>query len=218
MHTFVELEAYKEIKTTQEIKENHIFLTRSRKMLPKLKNFKLTQKFERQEEQSGELRDSGMEIRESHEEEKADSDSTTNNIIEFVQKIIKIIWDAVHFERMHFDDLLNIVRPFLYVFVVNKWGRKSYFPIKVALLVDLAAAVITFVRLNKGDRLKKVEREQMKKRVLYAFLKFLLRDPIFGEYTQPFISAFLTKIGFSTNILAFILSIINYSRYYTYIA
>ena len=40
MNTYIDLEAYKEMKKLQDIRENHFQLMRSKKKLPKIKNFK----------------------------------------------------------------------------------------------------------------------------------------------------------------------------------
>lgn len=46
MNAYIDIEAYKEMKRLKEIKENHFYLVRSKKRLPKIKNFKLSDKLE----------------------------------------------------------------------------------------------------------------------------------------------------------------------------
>lgn len=44
INAYIDLEAYKELKRLKEIKENHFMLVRSKKRLPKIKNFKYSEK------------------------------------------------------------------------------------------------------------------------------------------------------------------------------
>jgi len=44
INAYIELDAYKEIKRLKEIKENHFYLVRSKKRLPKIKTFKFSDK------------------------------------------------------------------------------------------------------------------------------------------------------------------------------
>jgi hypothetical protein len=44
INAYIELEAYKELKRLKEIKDNHFYLVRSKKKLPKIKNFKFSEK------------------------------------------------------------------------------------------------------------------------------------------------------------------------------
>lgn len=44
INVYIDLEAYKEIKKLKEIKENHFFLLRSKRRMPKLKQFKFSDK------------------------------------------------------------------------------------------------------------------------------------------------------------------------------
>lgn len=44
INAYIELDAYKELKRLKEIKENHFLLVRSKKRLPKIKEFKFSEK------------------------------------------------------------------------------------------------------------------------------------------------------------------------------
>ena len=47
---------------------------------------------------------------------------------------------------------------------------------------------------------------------------YLIRDPIFEDYTQPIALKVFTTLRISPRILGLILSIVSYYRYYAYIA
>ena len=51
--------------------------------------------------------------------------------------IVKWICDLLINRHHAIDELLNIVRPFIYVYSVVKFGRKSFKPIKISLLIDV---------------------------------------------------------------------------------
>lgn len=44
INAYIDLDSYKEMKRLQEIKDNHFYLVRSKKRLPKIKNFKFSEK------------------------------------------------------------------------------------------------------------------------------------------------------------------------------
>jgi hypothetical protein len=63
-----------------------------------------------------------------------------------------------------------------------------------------------------------VERKEIMKRIIEILAKYLIRDPIFEDYTKRFIGKLFGFLRISPKILAFLYSIINYFRYYAYIA
>ena len=69
-----------------------------------------------------------------------------------------------------------------------------------------------------GKKLKNLERRYMVRRVWLAVLKYAMRDPLFERYTKPYIEKVFQILRVNPTIRAIILSIMNYFRYYTYIA
>ena len=51
-----------------------------------------------------------------------------------------------------------------------------------------------------------------------ALLKYLIRDPVFTNYTRPIITKVLTKVRIPHFAIAYLFACINYCRYYTYIS
>ena len=56
------------------------------------------------------------------------------------------------------------------------------------------------------------------RRIWNALIKYLIRDPIFEDYTQPIALKVFTTLRISPRIFGVILGIISYFRYYAYIA
>lgn len=48
------------------------------------------------------------------------------------------------------DEILTIVRPVIYVWSVVRFGRKSWLPIKICLLLDLVQIIIGVTRLSRS--------------------------------------------------------------------
>lgn len=126
--------------------------------------------------------------------------------------------------RYNLDDVLYILRPFIYVYCVMKLGKKSYTPIKVALVLDILSIVVSTIRLNrssntvdKKQRLRSVEKKEIMRRIWETLLKYLVRDPIFDTYTKVFLERIFVALRI-TKLLPILMSIVNYFRYYSYIA
>jgi len=66
------------------------------------------------------------------------------------------------FRKYHIDDVLQILRPPLYIYAVMKCGRKSYFPIKVCMIMDIVSIAVSFYRLSKGSNKKGVKNSRMR--------------------------------------------------------
>jgi hypothetical protein len=64
------------------------------------------------------------------------------SVLDFVHNTIKRLANMLVNHRYHWDDLLFIVRPFVYVYSVMMYGRKSYIPIKISFAIDLVIIVL----------------------------------------------------------------------------
>jgi hypothetical protein len=131
-----------------------------------------------------------------------------------------------------------IIRPFVYVYSVMKYGRRSYTPIKIAAVIDLISIFITMIRLirasssyHKSNRthgqvpkkektahLRSIEKKELMKRIWGALLRYLIRDPIFENYTKMIALKIFTTLRISPRIFELLISLVSYFRYYTYIA
>ena len=142
---------------------------------------------------------------------------------DLVGRIVKWITGLLHINLFYLDDLLFIIRPAVYVGQLMIHGRKSYVPIKTALYLDITAILLSIYRLYKsanskkkgpaGERLSRIERQQIVKRIYEALLKYLIRDPIFDAYTKVYMGKVFTALHISPRLLNFLISIIHYFRY-----
>lgn len=99
-----------------------------------------------------------------------------------------------------------------------KHGRKSWTPIWVSFALDLLIIVLVFLRLSSSERLRHIERRDLTKRNTMSLMKYLIRDPIFENYTLVVLKKLCMILRVPKAIFGIILSILNYYRYYTYIA
>lgn len=56
----------------------------------------------------------------------------------FVGKILFILFNS---------EVLHIVRPFIYVYLIMKHGKKSWIPIQASLAIDLLIIFLVFLKL-----------------------------------------------------------------------
>lgn len=116
------------------------------------------------------------------------------------------------------SDVLHIVRPLVYVCLVMKHGKKSWVPIQISLAIDLLIIMLVVLRLLGSEKLRHIERRDMTWRNIMSLAKYLIRDPIFENYTLPAIQRVFQFLRIPNALFGIVLSILNYYRYYTYIA
>ena len=78
--------------------------------------------------------------------------------------------------------------------------------------------ILSAIRLKQDTNLRTIEKAEMWKRIKFAALLYLVRDPIYENFTKISLERVFGILRISPKILAFLLAGVNYSRYYTYIA
>lgn len=56
--------------------------------------------------------------------------------------------------KFRLDDILFIIRPFVYMISIVKYGKKSYEPIKIALAIDVSSIILSIIRIIKSNNCK----------------------------------------------------------------
>ena len=54
-----------------------------------------------------------------------------------IKEVIRSIGNLLLNSKFSIDELINIVRPLLYVYCVMRFGRRSFKPIKISLVLDI---------------------------------------------------------------------------------
>lgn len=116
------------------------------------------------------------------------------------------------------SDILEILRPLVYVCLVMRHGKKSWVPIQVSLAIDIFSICLVLVKLFGRDKLEKIGRRDMKMRMYMAMAKYLLRDPIYENYTEPLLKRVLSLLRIPSFIQELLVIQLSYYRYYIFIA
>lgn len=116
------------------------------------------------------------------------------------------------------SEILHILRPFVYVFLVMKHGKGSWVPFNVSLAMDVLIIFLVFLKLIGMQKLRTIEKRDLSRRSMWSLLKYLIRDPVYENFTLPFIRRLFAICRLPEALYGIVLSILNYYRYYTYIA
>ena len=158
-----------------------------------------------------------------------------------IKAILRFFGNFLINKKFCLDELINITRPVIYIYSVLKYGRKSYTPIKISFALDILQLVSSSLRLWRSARtlqklsrhpekdsskqqqmkhliLSQMEIDEVKKRCRLSLLKYLIRDPVFSEYTMPMVMKLLAKLRVPTMFSTYLFAYINYFRYYTFIS
>lgn len=135
INTYVEMETYQEFKRMKEIRDAHFTLERSKKRMPKIKNFKHSSKLEAFRKQK-ELEESKTPSEPRQGETSSHTADNSENeelgvrrppspiwklltkLVAFVRKALQSIINFLFSSRYHLDDIIVIVRPFIFVYCV----------------------------------------------------------------------------------------------------
>ena len=135
------------------------------------------------------------------------------SLLFLVQRMLKRIVSLVFN-----SDILHILRPFVYVYLVMKHGKKSWYPVQVSLAMDLLIIFLVFLKLIGAQKLRTIERRDLTRRNVVSLLKYFIRDPIFENFTLKVLQKVFSVLRIPDSLFGILLSILNYYRYYTYIA
>ena len=116
------------------------------------------------------------------------------------------------------SEILHIIRPFVYVFLIMRHGKNSWVPFQVSLALDLLMVGLTFLKLMGRQKLRTIEKRDLNRRCWWSLVKYLIRDPVYESFTLPFIRKVFSMLRIPDALYGIVLSILNYYRYYTYIA
>ena len=81
------------------------------------------------------------------------------------------------------SEVLHIIRPFVYLYLIMKHGKKSWVPIQVSLAIDLLIIFLVFLKLIGAEKLRSIERRDLTRRNIMSLLKYLIKDPIYERFT-----------------------------------
>jgi hypothetical protein len=99
-----------------------------------------------------------------------------------------------------------------------KHGKNSWVPIQVSLAMDAFIIFLVFMKLMGSQKLRSIERRDLTRRNVASLLKYLLRDPIYEKFTLRVLHKIFKLFRIPEALFGVLLSVLNYYRYYIYIA
>jgi len=79
----------------------------------------------------------------------------SGGLIALFKNILKFFGNLLLNSRFSIDEVINICRPVIYIYSVIRFGRRSYRPLKISLLMDLAQIIFSCLRLWRSNREKR---------------------------------------------------------------
>lgn len=68
-----------------------------------------------------------------------------------VKYLFKLLTKFLIASKISVDEVINIVRPVVYVWSIIKYGRKSYRPLKISFVLDLVQITMGVMRLVRSS-------------------------------------------------------------------
>jgi hypothetical protein len=68
-------------------------------------------------------------------------------LVGFIRNFLQRVAGFLFNHRYHLDDIIAIVRPFLYVYAIVRCGHRSYTPVRLSFILDVIGILVSFSRL-----------------------------------------------------------------------
>ena len=86
-------------------------------------------------------------------EERAKSDGKkSRGFFAFVKELLKLVGNTLLNSKFSIDELINIVRPVIYLYSILRFGRRSFKPIKISLALDIVQVIFSCLRLWRSHK------------------------------------------------------------------
>jgi peroxin-16 len=149
----------------------------------------------------------------SQERQEAPS-SQLLGLLRLLKEIVGNLLSGVVFN----SEILHIIRPFVYVLLTVQYGKRSWVPFQISLAIDFLTIFLVFLKLVGAQKLRTIEKRDLYWRCICSLMKYLLRDPLFEVFTIKLLQRIFQMLRLPTAMFGLLLSILNYYRYYIYIA
>ncbi|KAI9184240.1 hypothetical protein H9P43_003293 [Blastocladiella emersonii ATCC 22665] len=94
-------------------------------------------------------------------------------------------------------EVLFVLRPLLYVVLLRKYGRQSWIPVAVSVVAEVLAYLLVAGKEGgvaaKGKEMTGLERGEVERRK-YLFLFYLLRGPVYDQFTKHALDSFCSSL------------------------
>jgi len=79
------------------------------------------------------------------------AEEKVSGFIGIVKYLFKLLSKFLIASKISLDEVINIVRPVVYVWSIIKYGRKSYRPLKISFALDLVQIIMGMMRLVRSS-------------------------------------------------------------------
>ena len=229
MGCYISKELYEVHKKDEEKKKSMVMLPRSKKCLPKPDNFPLSNKMMKYALKSKNSVDSLQSLEESQMvrdpkrfgnvlikndgDEEGPKKNMLNVFTSYLSKKFKYFRKLINSRKFKIIEIILILRPFLYMYALLKYGNKSYKSFLLSLAIEVFGIFIGTMKMSNCRT--DTEREELAGR-WRGLLKYLLKEPFYSQYTVRIVYTLLCRI-INDRKIGFVLSILTYFKYYSYI-
>ena len=170
INVLIDMEVYTQFKMAQEHEERVCSLIRSQKQVEKPPEStkvlssglqRLRQKNQRNK-QSVTFEDDGDNYGQSKRkngrekgEKGTKNQKPSRGLFQLFKDLLKFIGNLLLNSKFSIDELINIARPLIYLYSILRFGRRSFKPLKISLLLDIVQILFSCLRLWRSNREKR---------------------------------------------------------------
>lgn len=168
VNVFIDMEQYKLLKQAQEYEEGMCKLIRTQKQVCKPPSNNTIISSGLQHLKKNAIKSKAKEMKQIEEaktpEEKARS-VKKRGFFAFVKELFKLVGNMLLNSKFSIDELINIVRPVIYLYAILRFGRRSFKPIKISLALDIVQVIFSLLRLWRSHKERaKIDRDGQSER------------------------------------------------------
>jgi len=221
---YISKELYETHKQDEEKKKSTVLLPRTNKALPKPDDFPISKKLMKHALKSIASVDSMQSL--DDVQQVSGSDRFKNISVQRINQggdankgifakmlaQLKFLKKLLCSRKFKIIEILLILRPFIYMYMLIKLGQNSYKPFFVSLIIEIIGILMSIQRVAflKTDA-EKLELQGRWK----GLFKYLLKERFWSQYTVKIIHTLLYRI-INDRKIGFVLSILDYFKYYWY--
>ena len=91
---------------------------------------------------------------------QVEENKRSRGIFQLFKDLLKFIGNILLNSKFSIDELINIARPVIYLYSILRFGRRSFRPLKISLMLDIVQIIFSCLRLWRSNREKRKLDEQ----------------------------------------------------------
>mmetsp|Transcript_30241 Transcript_30241/g.34627 ORF Transcript_30241/g.34627 Transcript_30241/m.34627 type:complete len:317 (-) Transcript_30241:24-974(-) len=226
MSYYISKELYDAHLREEERKKAMLLLPRSKKSIPKPDKFPISNKLVKfalsaagNEEALKKFNREGVDLTPSERKNLQDQEENDykeekrillTTFYKFILKKLSMTKKLARSKKLKVVELMLILRPFIYMYSLLKYGEESYIPFFISLAIEVIGIVIG---LQKVDECRtETEKTELSSRTK-GLLKYFLKEPFYSKWTVNIVYLLLHKL-INDSKIGYVLGILSYFKYY----